>query len=157
MLNVAGDAVLVERGRPRLIILMCPCGCGEAFATNLDGQAGKAWRLYRKQGLITLFPSVWRDTGCKSHFILSRNQIYLFGRWGDEGDDEQDGLWANKNTVSREDVLGALSRELLESVDIIADRVDAEPWDVLNMCRHLVADGAATEGKKFQRGCFRRK
>ena len=66
MLNIAGDAVIVERARPRLLVLMCPCGCGEIFATNLDGQAGKAWRLYRKGGSITVFPSVWRDSGLRA-------------------------------------------------------------------------------------------
>lgn len=156
MLRDAGDAVLVERGRPRLLVLMCPCGCGETFATNLDGQAGKAWRLYRKRGSMTLFPSVWRDTGCESHFIISRDQIYLFGRWGEEGNDEQDELWSNKDTISREVVLNALSRTL-ESVAVIADRLDTLPWDVLDVCRRLVANGVAIEGTKDRRGYFRRK
>jgi hypothetical protein len=157
MLSVAGDAVLVERGRPRLLVLMCPSGCGEVFSINLDGQAGKAWRLYRKRGSITLFPSVWRDTGCQSHFIISRDQIYLFGRWGDVVDDDQDSLWASKDTVSREEVLGALSRNTLESAVVIADRIDALPWDVLNVCRRLVYEGMAVEGNKNQKGSFRLK
>lgn len=154
MLNIAGDAVIVERARPRLLVLMCPCGCGEIFATNLDGQAGKAWRLYRKGGSITVFPSVWRDSGCESHFIIFKNQIFLFGRWRD---DEEGDLWANEDTLNRDDVLEALSRDSLESVTTIADRIDALPWDVLNICRRLVYDGVAVEGTKGQRGSFRRK
>lgn len=156
MLSVAGDAVLVERGRPRLLVLMCPCGCGEVFATNIDKQAGKAWRLYRNRGSVSLFPSVWRDTGCESHFIISRGKIYLFSRWGKEGDREEDELWADKDSIRRESVLNALSHVSLESVDVIADRLDENPWDVLNVCRHLVADGLAIEGIKAQRGHFRR-
>ena len=35
-LKSAGDAVLIERGRPRLLVLSCPCGCGEEFPINLD-------------------------------------------------------------------------------------------------------------------------
>jgi len=154
MLRVAGDAVLVERGRPRLLVLMCPCGCGEVFATNLDGQAGKAWRLYRQGQSITVFPSVWRDTGCESHFIISKNKIFLFARWG-EGDDG--GLWANEDTLNRDDVLKVMSRGTLESAVIIADRIDALPWDVLNVCRRLVKDGAAVEGAEGKKGTFRRK
>ena len=154
MLNVAGDAVLVERGRPRLLVLMCPCGCGEIYATNLDGQAGKSWRLYRKGGSITIYPSIWRDTGCESHFIISKSKIFLFGRWGNDGDD---GLWANEDTPNRDDVLTAMSRETLESAVMIADRIDALPWDVLNVCRRLVKEGIAVEGAKDQRGKFRRK
>src|SRR5438046_1670937 len=80
MLRVAGDGVLVERGRPRVLLLMCPCGCGEELAIMLDDQAGPAWRFYRRGGSVTLFPSVWRDTGCESHFILWKDRIYLFGR-----------------------------------------------------------------------------
>lgn len=154
MLNVAGDAVLVERGRPRLLVLMCPCGCGEIYATNLDGQAGKAWRLYRKGGSITIYPSIWRDNGCESHFIISKSKIFLFERWGS---DDDDGLWANEDTPNRDDVLNAMSRESLESAVTIADRIDALPWDVLNVCRRLVRDGDVVEGAKDQRGSFRRK
>lgn len=154
MLNVAGDAVLVERGRPRLLVLMCPCGCGEIYATNLDGQAGKAWRLYRKGESITIYPSIWRDNGCESHFIISKSKIFLFERWGS---DDDDGLWANEDTPNRDDVLNAMSRESLESAVTIADRIDALPWDVLNVCRRLVRDGDVVEGAKGQRGSFRRK
>jgi hypothetical protein len=154
MLNVAGDAVLVERGRPRLLVLMCPCGCGEIYSTNLDGQAGKAWRLYRKAGSITIYPSIWRDTGCESHFIIFKSKIFLFERWGS---DDDDWLWANEDTPDYDDVLKAMSHETLESAVTIADRIDALPWDVLNVCRRLVKDGVAVEGTKNQRGNFRRK
>lgn len=154
MLNVAGDAVLVERGRPRLLVLMCPCGCGEIYATNLDGHAGKAWRLYRKGGSITIYPSIWRDNGCESHFIISKSKIFLFERWGS---DDDSGLWANENTLNRDDVLKAMTREKLESAVTIAGRIDALPWDVLNVCRRLVKDGVAIEGAQGQRGNFRRK
>jgi hypothetical protein len=38
---------------------------------------GKAWRLYGgAKSAVTLFPSVWRDTGCESHFIIWRDQIF---------------------------------------------------------------------------------
>jgi len=28
---------------------------------------------------LTLFPSVWRDTGCQSHFNIWRDRILIFG------------------------------------------------------------------------------
>jgi len=87
-LKSPGDAVLIERGRPRLLLLACPCGCGEEYPINLDDRAGKAWRIYRNRGKgLTLFPSVWRDTGCGSHFIIWRDRILLFGQ-GEEVLDE---------------------------------------------------------------------
>src|SRR5579871_3984234 len=76
-----GDAVLVERGRPRLLLLACPCGCGEHFPINLDDRAGRAWRFYKHQPSgISIFPSVWRESGCRSHYVIWRDKILLFGR-----------------------------------------------------------------------------
>lgn len=71
LLVAPGDAVLITRGQPRWLLLRCPCGCGEEMPVNLDARAGKAWRLYRRpHSGLTLFPSVWRDTGCESHFVI---------------------------------------------------------------------------------------
>src|SRR6266702_3855520 len=78
-LHSPGDAVLIKRGSPRWLLLKCPCGCGEQIPVNLDARAGKAWRLYRNKTGLTLFPSVWRDTGCEAHFIIWRDQIVTFG------------------------------------------------------------------------------
>jgi hypothetical protein len=159
MLRVAGDAVLVERVRPRILVLVCPCGCGEELAINVDKQAGRAWRLYQRPGL-TMFPSVWRETGCESHFILWKDRIYLFSSAKDERGDEDDALdelWSDEVTINRELVLDALSPNALESLSAIADRLDALPWEVLHVCRRLVADKVAVEGSGVERGHFRRR
>ncbi len=73
-----GDAVIVERQGPRWLILLCPCGCGAELPLNLDRRAGPAWRLYNspKKG-VSIYPSVWRETDCKSHFIIRRNKIMM--------------------------------------------------------------------------------
>lgn len=56
ILKRSGDAVLIQRGAPRWLLLRCPCGCGEDIPVNLDARAGKAWRIYRSQGSgLTLF------------------------------------------------------------------------------------------------------
>src|ERR1041385_2821383 len=75
LLQVPGDAVIVERGKPRLLILRCPCGCGDNLLINLDRRVGKAWHLYQRRKRLTLFPSYWRDDGCGSHFILWDDDI----------------------------------------------------------------------------------
>ena len=70
-LAAAGDAVLVERGRPRLLLLSCPCGCGEQFPINLDSRRGRLGDSTEARGTgISLFPSVWRESGCRSHYII---------------------------------------------------------------------------------------
>jgi hypothetical protein len=73
------DFVIVERGIPRLALFHCPCGCGDVVTLNLDSRAGKSWRLLRRDRTVTLRPSIWRDTGCQSHFAVWGSRI-LFAR-----------------------------------------------------------------------------
>jgi hypothetical protein len=151
-LQSPGDAVLIERGRPRWLLMLCPCGCGEELPINLDSRAGPAWRLYRhpRQG-VSVYPSVWRDTGCESHFIIWRNSIILFG----QGDDD---FWLR----GRADEIAAISGPVRERLPVtgfvsyvdIADSLGEVPWDVLNACRQLVRNGIAREGAGKQRGTF---
>ncbi len=154
-LRSAGDAILVERGRPRLLLLSCPCGCGEEFPINLDARSGPAWRLYRSDRAgISVFPSVWRESGCRSHYIIWRNSILLFGHNEEEFD-----------TVVRGDELaaleGAVATQLpatgLRPFSELAETLDAVPWDVLTVCRRLVRAGLAREGTGKERGAFGRR
>jgi hypothetical protein len=145
---------LIERGRPRWLLLMCPCGCGEEFPINLDPRAGPAWRLYLNSRTgLTLFPSVWRDTGCESHYIIWRNNIYLFGRYGDDFENEEQAADVIALTDSVRD---RLPSEGLILYSEIADALNAIPWDVLTVCRRLVRMGIAREGRDKERGCFGR-
>jgi len=155
LLTAPGDAVLVQRSRPRLIILACPCGCGDEIPVNLDSRAGKAWRFYpNESNSITLFPSVWRDTGCESHFIIWRDRIWLFG--SHSGDEDRYGDWFD-TAPSTDLVLSHLQSDSFVHFSEIAERIDAIPWDVLAVCRSLVRVGAAMEDKGKRRGKFRRK
>ena|SRR2546429_4435644 len=74
-----GVIVLVMPGqRPKSIKLLCPCGCREIISINLMPQAGQAWRVeYEPTRGLSLWPSVWLDAGCKSHFILRWNNAKL--------------------------------------------------------------------------------
>lgn len=145
LLKMPGDAALVHRGVLRSLVMACPDGCGELLTINLDARAGKAWRAYGSQEELSLFPSVWRETGCKSHFILWRSKIY----WCD---------WDDELDTPMEDVIelvrGRLSNELTPYVDI-ADALQLVPWAVLSACHRLVREGVAREGKNNLRGHFR--
>lgn len=99
---------------------------------------------------------MWRDTACESHFIVWKDKIYLFGAVRNDEGDDRDELWPDDVTISRELVLDAISSASLESLAAIADRLDALPWDILIVCRRLVAEGAAVEGTGVQRAHFRR-
>lgn len=154
-LKESGDAVLIERGRPRLLLLSCPCGCGEEFPINLDSRVGPAWRLYRNARTgMSLFPSVWRESGCRSHYIIWRNAILLFGRNDEEFDD-------TSPAADELDVLTKVVEDRLPAAGLVpfselAEAVDAVPWDVLVVCRRLVRLGRVYEGTGKQRGEFGR-
>src|SRR3954451_5083712 len=87
LLEKPGDAVLVRRGALRSVLMRCPDGCGETLVVNLDPRAGKAWKLDMRAGKATLYPSVWRDGGCGSHFIVWRGHVLWCDRF-EEGNVE---------------------------------------------------------------------
>lgn len=144
VLKAPGEAVLVRRGVLRSMVMACPDGCGEVLTINLDGRADKAWRYYDRGGDVSLFPSVWRDTACKSHFILWRSRIYWCD-WNEELD-----IPMAEVIVQVRDALGTQ----LESYTSIGDRLELVPWAVLSACAKLRREGIAFEGKDRLRGHF---
>lgn len=155
-LKKPGDTVLIERGYPKWLVMKCPDGCGDELPINLDSRAGPAWRIYQSPHLgITIYPSVWRDTGCEAHFIVWRNMILLLGDWDDT---EYDRFWDDKALNElRGAVLVHLPIEKLVHFVDIADELGELPWDVLKACRELVKRKLAVEGEHKQRQKFRRK
>jgi len=152
-LNAPGQAVLVQRGVPRALVISCPCGCGEKFPINLDPRAGPAWRLYRRGNRISLFPSVWRKGGCNAHYIVWHDFIMMIGeRDGPSQPEPQGEAIASLATT----VLARLASNRWVSFAELADALDEVPWDVSKACRRLVRQGLATEGSGVNRGRFRR-
>lgn len=148
LLQLPGDTVLVHRSRPRWLLMQCPCGCGQEVSLNVDASAGPAWRFYRRRGRLSVFPSVWRESGCKSHFIIWRDSIdWVSADWTLPDEDVDSAL----QTL----VLEALTNKPQSYVDL-ADMIDHIPWDVLRACRALVAGGLASEGTDAGRGRFKR-
>lgn len=146
LLSKPGEAALVRRGVLRSMVMACPDGCGELLTINLDGRSGKAWRFYAQENALSLFPSVWRESGCESHFILWRSRIY----WCD---------WGDELEVPMSEVIGRVQEALgrnLEGYLSIADRLDLVPWAVLAACGKLRRDGLAVEGAGKLRGHFAR-
>lgn len=146
LLTEAGETVLVYRGVARSLAMACPDGCGEQLTINVDPRAGKAWRYYLKAGRLSVFPSVWRTTGCKSHFIVWQSRIY----WCDEGEDFEDATDA---------LIGQVQQQLSERWDAFADvaeRLGEVPWAVLSALRALKRMGKAREGSGDLAGYFRK-
>ena len=58
--------------------MMCPCGCNEVLELMLVPEVRPRWRLVvDDKRRPSLHPSVWRDTGCRSHFWLQQGRV----RW----------------------------------------------------------------------------
>lgn len=149
VLKEAGDAAIVVRGRNRSFVLACPDGCGDLLTVNLDPQAGPAWRLYRRDRGISLFPSVWRESDCRSHFIVWHDNI-LWCEPYEAGNREPAGRGGLDVAV-----FGILDYIYRSPVDI-AEVLGEVPWDVARACRELARAGKAEEGEEDSRGRFRR-
>lgn len=57
--------------------MICPCGCGQVIELNLLKQARPCWSAEEHaDGTVSLEPSVWRQKGCRSHFIVRHGRIH---------------------------------------------------------------------------------
>jgi hypothetical protein len=60
-----------------VLAFVCPCGCKQIIQLNVLKDDYPCWKfsLYRKR--ITIYPSIKRNTGCKSHFWIYRGKIEM--------------------------------------------------------------------------------
>jgi Family of unknown function (DUF6527) len=151
LLKEPGQVVIVKRGSIRSIVFSCPDGCGELLTINLDPRAGKAWRLYKTNHGITLFPSVWRDNGCGSHFIVWRDKILWLGF---ESDYSQSSINASNQELELR-IVAVLTNQLRSYLDI-ADELNEIPWDVLYSCKNLVKKDMVKCGLGKQQDWFKK-
>jgi len=147
-LKSPGDAVLVERGRPRSLVCMCPCGCGDELTLNLDDRIGKAWDFFLRTRGFSLYPSVWRDSGCESHFVIWNSRVF----WLDGN------LWF-KDVDIREmskRILPILRKDKFMHFREISHSLREVPWAVLSACKELARKGSLIEGENDQSGYFKK-
>lgn len=104
-----------------------------------------------KRNEVSLYPSVWRESGCESHYIIWRNKILLFRNYDDYFDDSPDTLSALNDAV-----FSQLPKSGLIEYSKVAEALNEVPWDVLMVCRQLVRTRMAREGNGKQRGSFGR-
>lgn len=140
-LNTAGDASMVFRARPRSIVMACPDGCGETLVINLDCRSGKAWRFDMRGEGLTLFPSVWREGGCESHFIVWRGYIVWCDRF-QAGNREPP-----ENPQLDSIVLSAMDEVQSRTAVDLAGIIDELVWDVNRVANRLVRHGLARSWK----------
>jgi hypothetical protein len=150
LLTEAGDFVIVKRGVPRLMILLCPCGCGDDLLINLDKRAGPAWRYYIKSQRHSLFPSYWRDTECQSHFVVWGDHVYWFS-----GRDEEDDNWLVDDEIEKTVLAALKDDEFVHYIDL-ADECGLIPWECLQACKQLVKSKLCSVGTGVNKGCFKK-
>jgi hypothetical protein len=78
------EFVLVRyKGKCYWVMFNCPCGCGEVISLPLQEPHKPRWSVYvDENGTPSLVPSIWRNTGCMSHFILRSGKIVWAARSG---------------------------------------------------------------------------
>lgn len=58
------------------VAFLCPCGCKSLIELNLLPEARPCWRVRRHRDMTnSLWPSVDRLVGCRSHFWLRRGLV----------------------------------------------------------------------------------
>lgn len=148
-LKSPGDAVVVKRGIPRSIVMQCPDGCGEVITVNLDQRSGPAWRYFKRRELLTIYPSIWKNSGCRVHFIVWNDTIL----WCGEHDTDEP-QWDDSELRPAVDQLLPPPSQPHRHFEEFASQLNAVPWEVLWACHALVRAGVASSserGTKFGR------
>ena len=67
---------IIYKGQSFWSIFKCPCGCGNVISLPLKETHDPHWKLKRSvNGRPTLYPSVWQNKGCCSHFWVIDGKI----------------------------------------------------------------------------------
>jgi len=68
--------IVGEKNEPWSLAFECPCGCKKIIQLNTLKEAKPRWKHRIKSGnKIDISPSVWRISGCKSHFFIRKGKI----------------------------------------------------------------------------------
>jgi|ERR1051326_7849783 len=93
----AGKVYVVRsQGHTKWAQFRCPCGCGDVILLNLSASRRPKWIVRRDIfGRATIFPSIWRTEGCRSHFFIRRGKVD-WCRW-----QRGDPFFGGDNSLSR--------------------------------------------------------
>jgi hypothetical protein len=68
---------VILSNKPKWSLFKCPCGCGDVITLSLQPVHIPHWCFTKSQAeRPTLYPSIWRDKGCLSHFWLKDGRIF---------------------------------------------------------------------------------
>jgi len=62
---------------PWVLVFQCPCGCKKIIQLNTLKEARPKWDFHIfSNKKIDISPSIWRTSGCKSHFLIRKGKLY---------------------------------------------------------------------------------
>lgn len=68
--------IVAEDGFFEHVSMLCPCGCADVVHLNLLPDERPIWKMENHAvGGITLYPSVWRKGGCRSHYWIRQGRV----------------------------------------------------------------------------------
>ena len=74
---------VVYNGKPYWCLFRCPCGCMRVVSLSLQKNHEPHWEIkISESGSPSLFPSVWQNTGCLSHFWIDGGNVLWCGNSG---------------------------------------------------------------------------
>jgi len=95
--------VVAPRRRAKWALFLCPCGCECVITLPLQTTKRPHWGCHKSRaGRPTLHPSIWRDVGCLSHFIIDDGRVFWCGDNGISPDDPiRQGVGSGRTQVIR--------------------------------------------------------
>ncbi len=66
---------IIGKEKSWLLTFLCPCGCSKIIMLNLLQEEKPNWSYSINKKRISIYPSVNRVTGCKSHFWIKNGQV----------------------------------------------------------------------------------
>lgn len=68
--------IIKDGVEPELLVLKCPCGCNQDIMLNLLKDTKPKWDFdFTSKDEINIYPSIWRNIGCKSHFFIKEGNV----------------------------------------------------------------------------------
>lgn len=66
--------------------IKCPCGCCDTISLSLMQKFSPSWKLkFDSSHRISLYPSIWKIAGCRSHFWIRDGKIeWSLSEWESE-------------------------------------------------------------------------
>jgi len=72
--------MVVYQGKPLWALFRCPCGCRHVISLSLQKIHRPHWKVRKySEGRPTVYPSVWQNKDCCSHFWIRDGRVYWCG------------------------------------------------------------------------------